>query len=486
MPLSRRIRFGLTARTALVAIALALLVVGAMVMTHLAFVRQSQALQRLGSVEVEQLMGAARLLQQAELLASGGRTLASAQTQPQRRQASVELGDRLEWTGKLMREFAQARGDTALADDMRLRTRLLEDNVRALDAAVREQIDAPQDEAATAAARKLTLHNQELAGSLAALIGWFAADTRSQLAEQSAQLAREVDRQRRNLLALTVLLLLAVIGAALYFERHVVRRILRLKRMVDDGELHPGELRLGAADELSNLADTVGAYVMRARAQEAQMVRANADLAFLAEHDALTKLPNRRHFSAAATHLLAQASAPLFVIIGDIDHFKQVNDTHGHAVGDDALVHIAQLLKEGLRDGEVLARYGGEEFVAIVPAASAAAACKAVERLRAMVAERPLALALATTPLAALPPLQLTMSFGVAAVSMPLAPATPAAARDALEATLRAADQALYAAKRGGRNRVELAALPPRAPTAATPPRLAPESPEPRGHDALA
>jgi diguanylate cyclase (GGDEF)-like protein len=124
----------------------------------------------------------------------------------------------------------------------------------------------------------------------------------------------------------------------------------------------------------------------------------------------------------------------------DLDHFKQINDTHGHAAGDAVLRHFAALLRGELRKVDTAGRMGGEEFAIILPGADSAAARAFGERLRQRVAETPVmhgGLAI-----------QVTVSIGIAAM-------TP---RDATaDAVLVRADRALYRAKEGGRNRSEIA-----------------------------
>jgi diguanylate cyclase len=187
---------------------------------------------------------------------------------------------------------------------------------------------------------------------------------------------------------------------------------------------------------------------------EAEQARAQADLAHadaawqrqraaeyaaVAERDALTSLGNRRHLERRATELLpalAAAGEPLSLALLDIDHFKRVNDRHGHAAGDQVLVHLAQLLRENTRGGDVLARHGGEEFVVLLPGMPLPRAAEVCERLRQRVAAH-------GWPLGER---GITISIGLAA-SPPLA----------LEALLARADEALYRAKRAGRNSVVVA-----------------------------
>ncbi len=167
-----------------------------------------------------------------------------------------------------------------------------------------------------------------------------------------------------------------------------------------------------------------------------------AELAKLATMDALTGLPNHRATVAALDQEIERSrryNRPCSVIFLDIDHFKQINDRHGHLTGDAVLRHFGTLVREALRAIDLLGRWGGEEFVAILPETTRDEAMMVAERLRSAVAAHGL-----IDPM----PSHLTCSLGVA--SYPL----DAEERDAL---LRAADEALYSAKRLGRNQVRSA-----------------------------
>lgn len=155
----------------------------------------------------------------------------------------------------------------------------------------------------------------------------------------------------------------------------------------------------------------------------------------LADRDGLTGLANRRVFDATLARELARAARsgePLSLLLVDIDHFKKLNDGHGHQTGDDVLRQVAGVLAAGSRSGDLPARYGGEEFVVVLPACPADEAAEVAERLRAAVAA-------ADTTVA------VTVSVGVATCP------TNASGASAL---VGAADEALYASKRDGRNRV--------------------------------
>jgi diguanylate cyclase (GGDEF)-like protein len=164
----------------------------------------------------------------------------------------------------------------------------------------------------------------------------------------------------------------------------------------------------------------------------------------LAVTDELTGVVNRRGFEEAAARALAVArrqGEPTCVALLDLDHFKAVNDTHGHFVGDGALKTVATALVEGVRAGDVVGRMGGEEFAVLLPATDLSWCAEIVERLRLKVE--------ATSVEAARVPLRVTASFGVA-------PVTPD--DQSIHEALKHADQALYAAKRAGRNRVRVGA----------------------------
>jgi two-component system, cell cycle response regulator len=162
----------------------------------------------------------------------------------------------------------------------------------------------------------------------------------------------------------------------------------------------------------------------------------------LAVTDALTGLYNRRYLS---THLdnLAQRAAKggkaVAVMMLDIDHFKRVNDTHGHGVGDEVLKEFAHRLSRGIRGIDLAARVGGEEFVVVMPDTDMAGGRHVADRVLADIASEPFATAAASLPVST--SIGLTVSSG------------PDDTRDAL---LARADKALYAAKQAGRNRVEV------------------------------
>jgi diguanylate cyclase (GGDEF)-like protein len=166
-----------------------------------------------------------------------------------------------------------------------------------------------------------------------------------------------------------------------------------------------------------------------------------AQVQLLATTDGLTGLFNRRHFFEAAAIELRRArrlKQPLSAIMMDVDHFKSINDTYGHAAGDGVLRRVAELARQNLRDIDVIGRYGGEEFAIILPQADVGTAFGIVaERLRKAISMEPLELDDEQS-------ITVTVSLGVAELD---------AETPDLAALLNRADTGLYAAKKGGRNR---------------------------------
>ncbi len=171
-----------------------------------------------------------------------------------------------------------------------------------------------------------------------------------------------------------------------------------------------------------------------------ELEKARAELHQAAIRDALTRAYNRRFFMARLDIEAARAlreHTPLSVMMIDIDHFKSINDNRGHAAGDHVLERLAAVMTTTLRPYDLVARYGGEEFVALLPGANFGEAGQAAERVRS-------AIAAMTLDDGAARGLHVTASVGVT---------TLGAADEAPATLLDRADQAMYAAKRGGRDR---------------------------------
>ncbi|HEU4620752.1 MAG TPA: diguanylate cyclase [Burkholderiaceae bacterium] len=189
--------------------------------------------------------------------------------------------------------------------------------------------------------------------------------------------------------------------------------------------------------ELRNALNELEASRERIEAQ-------NAKLMELASRDALTGCLNRRALHDAGDSLVALAQRSgreVSCVMFDIDHFKQVNDRHGHAVGDEVIRRVARLASARTRKSDLLCRYGGEEFCLVLPDTSPETAIGIAGVLRATI-ERECGQGVESVP-----GLKVTSSFGVA---------SSRSGASTLDELMAHADEALYAAKRGGRNRVEV------------------------------
>ena len=205
------------------------------------------------------------------------------------------------------------------------------------------------------------------------------------------------------------------------------------------GAVLVGHARLLHGDEHRRIEDTVS---------QAGPTLANLRNLALAEAraatDSLTGLPNRRAVQEALKRMIAQAGrtlAPMSVLVLDLDHFKQINDTYGHDRGDAVLAAVGDVLAGALRTSDFVGRNGGEEFVALLPETGADGALEAAEKLRAAIAR------------VTLPGIDRAITASVGAAVYPHTAADP-------ESLLRLADRALYAAKAAGRNRAAVADAP--------------------------
>lgn len=175
-------------------------------------------------------------------------------------------------------------------------------------------------------------------------------------------------------------------------------------------------------------------------------LRLQEQLHEMAHRDSLTGLNNRRILESISARLIDTADAigrSLVAVSLDLDHFKRLNDTHGHKAGDDALVAVAGVLTRSLRPGEVAVRMGGEEFLVLMPNADLEEARARAEAWRAVIRSQPLMTSLGTA--------EITFSAGISAY-----PDTAAS----FEQLVQQADKAVYSAKRAGRNRVVVVRTP--------------------------
>ena len=228
--------------------------------------------------------------------------------------------------------------------------------------------------------------------------------------------------------------------------------VARAARRIEAGEAGVAIPVFDSSREVHDLGEAITGMTQRllaaneqmdekVRLRTAELQAANQALDLQARSDPLTGLLNRRGFDAQmrlALALARRSGRPLAVLTVDVDHFKRINDTHGHDVGDQVLQRLAQTLQQRLRDSDVVARFGGEEFVALLPDTDLRGAAVIAETLvHAMAAQ--------DDPVAG----RVTISAGVSAL------------RDGSDQPadmLRRADEALYEAKGQGRNRVHVMA----------------------------
>ncbi|HEY0587314.1 MAG TPA: diguanylate cyclase [Pseudoduganella sp.] len=231
-------------------------------------------------------------------------------------------------------------------------------------------------------------------------------------------------------------------------SRGLSRSLSGLTKAVN--RMQKGELRqevpVQGKDEVAALATAFNAMSEQLAQSHEELNTSHATILEQAEQlrelsirDALTQLYNRRHFDEQANTLFNQAvrhKRPLALVICDIDHFKKINDTYSHAMGDTVLRHVGSILRNHMRLSDLVARYGGEEFVMAFPETGGPQAVALCDKLRALIEAFPWH--------EVQPGLKVTMSMGVYADI----------AAGSAESMLQKADALLYRAKESGRNRV--------------------------------
>lgn len=231
----------------------------------------------------------------------------------------------------------------------------------------------------------------------------------------------------------------------------LMQRLLRPIRAIDlhlQRVLRRGDysLRLdsGLRNELGDISRDIDALLNHVQSQQNQLQQQAAEMQLLSYQDGLTGLANRRRFDQALADnwaLAQRTQTPLALLMCDVDYFKSFNDHYGHQYGDEVLKHVADIIRRAVvRHSDLAARYGGEEFAVLLPDTSETGALRIAERLRQEL--NGAAIDHAPSPIGR----WLTLSIGAASL-VPNALQTP-------RELVRRADEALYASKAGGRDRV--------------------------------
>ncbi len=270
--------------------------------------------------------------------------------------------------------------------------------------------------------------------------------TQSEVERRNTRVAAVIEQTSRLQAGAVALTLFVSLLILLYINRSVIRRLSALRTaMTDHAQGRGGAIEVAGHDEIGEMSRALSYFVEVIRDRESKLHAINADLT-LAHHnleriavtDRLTGLYNRTKLDEAFANELARAERhgeSVAVILADIDHFKSVNDTYGHQVGDSVLSEFAAVLRPLTRVTDTTGRWGGEEFLVICAHVDLDGARILAERIRAAVAGH-------SFPVVG----QKTCSLGVASYRP----------GDTADTMVKRADDALYEAKQNGRNRVAL------------------------------
>jgi diguanylate cyclase (GGDEF)-like protein len=295
----------------------------------------------------------------------------------------------------------------------------------------------------------LGYHNQPVVGALKRIseLGWGVVAEK-----QRAKAYVQIVRLRNLTLALVVALLFLIGLTAYLLSLSLVRPLNRLTSGA--GKVATGDLDVdvpvNSRSEVGYLTEVFNDMVARLRQGREELAsinetlrQKNVELHEISITDSLTRLYNRKHLMETLDREVTRSerySHPFSLLIIDIDHFKKYNDTYGHLAGDEVLRRLASVFKETIRSSDYAARYGGEEFIIILPEISPEQGVEAAERIRRKVGEQRFE--------GDGEAIEVTISVGVASY--------PENGKDA-ETVIRNADEALYEAKKLGRNQVILA-----------------------------
>jgi len=441
---------GLMSRTVVLSLVLMAVTLGAILLALNAFTQYRLTVSQLAEHKTQELMTANLLRQQTESLVSSSALLLLANNHFQRREAMFEVADRAEWIDRLISQLAALRATHEQFEEIRNdRDRLVEKLAR-LDVLVQQRIDLRQqiERSDTPNQADLTQladietqlvaviqNTRQVSSNLGVAAGYQVTVIRDEVARTVADLNTHIASQATLLKAAAAAVFVSVLVLVIFIQFSVVQRIRRLQSSMSQPRPLPGDIEVKGSDEIAHMGTTIRRYVDNINAKEERILLMNRELNFLATHDALTQLHNRHYFEQTLNQQGKALQAKGFsAAMIDIDHFKRINDNFGHAVGDQALRHVAMLMRRSLPEGVLLARYGGEEFAVLASGVSFETTQQWLEQLRQLIAATPLRVGDIE--------IMITVSIG-------LAPQLPGG--DVSQA-FKAADECLYLAKRSGRN----------------------------------
>jgi len=441
---------GLMSRTVVLSLVLMAVTLGAILLALNAFTQYRLTVSQLAEHKTQELMTANLLRQQTESLVSSSALLLLANNHFQRREAMFEVADRAEWIDRLISQLAALRATHEQFEEIRNdRDRLVEKLAR-LDVLVQQRIDLRQqiERSDTPNQADLTQladietqlvaviqNTRQVSSNLGVAAGYQVTVIRDEVGRTVADLNTHIASQATLLKAAAAAVFVSVLVLVIFIQFSVVQRIRRLQSSMSQPRPLPGDIEVKGSDEIAHMGTTIRRYVDNINAKEERILLMNRELNFLATHDALTQLHNRHYFEQTLNQQGKALQAKGFsAAMIDIDHFKRINDNFGHAVGDQALRHVAMLMRRSLPEGVLLARYGGEEFAVLASGVSFETTQQWLEQLRQLIAATPLRVGDIE--------IMITVSIG-------LAPQLPGG--DVSQA-FKAADECLYLAKRSGRN----------------------------------
>ena len=441
---------GLMSRTVVLSLVLMAVTLGAILLALNAFTQYRLTVSQLAEHKTQELMTANLLRQQTESLVSSSALLLLANNHFQRREAMFEVADRAEWIDRLISQLAALRATHEQFEEIRNdRDRLVEKLAR-LDVLVQQRIDLRQqiERSDTPNQADLTQladietqlvaviqNTRQVSSNLGVAAGYQVTVIRDEVGRTVADLNTHIASQATLLKAAAAAVFVSVLVLVIFIQFSVVQRIRRLQSSMSQPRPLPGDIEVKGSDEIAHMGTTIRRYVDNINAKEERILLMNRELNFLATHDALTQLHNRHYFEQTLNQQgKALQDKGFSAAMIDIDHFKRINDNFGHAVGDQALRHVAMLMRRSLPEGVLLARYGGEEFAVLASGVSFETTQQWLEQLRQLIAATPLRVGDTE--------IRITVSIG-------LAPQLPGG--DVNQA-FKAADECLYLAKRSGRN----------------------------------